>query len=185
MGFVDYYLGKEQPDYLPVSGLISYVWDRFQEINRYADFIEHFRAQVVDISDSPESSIVHWDLAAGPKIENHFLVFREDDRNEGTFDLDFYGGGWANFRVQIFSKGMLLSRRRVMNKYKSLHDFVERKLGRGQEDKDLDRIIWRDSKNGLVVTLRRVAKLAIHEPSSISFTITKEEYYGPINLPQV
>ena len=72
-----------------------------------------------------------------------------------------------------------------MNKYKSLHDFVERKLGRGQEDKDLDRIIWRDSKNGLVVTLRRVAKLAIHEPSSISFTITKEEYYGPINLPQV
>ncbi len=184
MSFVDYYLRKEQPDYFPVSELISYVWTNFHQIKEYSDFLVNFGAQVVDVSDSPESSIVHQDLAEGPTIGDHFLVFREDDRIQGTFDLDFYGGGLANFRVQVFSKGMLLSRRRVMNKYKSLHDFVEAKLGKGRDDKELNRIIWRDSKNGLVVTLRRVTKLVIHQPPSISFTITKEEYAGPIELQQ-
>ena len=172
-------LKKEKPEYLPTSDIIQYIWDNFGNMKVFNDFQPTFFEKLVDITGTSEHELIHSVESMFPSVENHMLVYQEDQKIHGAFDLDFYGNNLANFRLQIFSDG-LMARRRINRKQKFLFNAIKRRLPKIKFEyvAMVDALVWHDTEADLIITLRKVIQMVEGQLSSVSMAIMKREYSG-------
>jgi len=162
---------KELRATVAYADLVKYFIGHFNAITLQKDLIPQIRPKVLNITDTPLGQLLIDETSLSHK--RFIFLFKEDDRFDGMFDLDFIDDFLVNFRAQLFVRGLFGSgklKAKWANVRSLMEDMYGKSLGRMMVYDD----VWHDNVNGLIVCLRKGGGFRI--PSYISFTITKEKF---------
>jgi len=151
--------------------LISYCLANFKKIQKVDDVVSKFQTKVFDVTNTPEQQMIRSMEETYQSEQGYSLIFQEDDRFSGIFDLDFIGDALANFRAQLFAEGFFAFRK-MNKKYDSVLGFMTNKYGKGIDKLHVYDKTWYDENEGLVISVRKLK----WPRRSISLTITAEDF---------
>jgi len=163
---------KNLREKLSYIDLITYFLANFKKICKVDDFVSEFQTKVFDVTNTPEQQMIRSMEETYQSEQGYSLIFQEDDRFSGVFDLDFVNDVLANFRAQLFARGFFASSK-MNKKYNSVLEFMMNKYGEGNDRLFVYDKTWYDENHGLVITLRKVKR---SPKPSISFTIVDERF---------